>query len=52
MVAGLKSKDYRERCQELGLETLEERRETGPGTGSQASERGTGSAHAGTHPRS
>jgi hypothetical protein len=26
MVAGLKSKDYRERCQELGLETLEERR--------------------------
>jgi hypothetical protein len=27
MVAGLKSKDYRERYQELGLETLEERRD-------------------------
>jgi hypothetical protein len=26
MVAGLKSKDYSERCKELGLETLEERR--------------------------
>jgi hypothetical protein len=26
MVAGLKSKDYKKRCQELGLETLEQRR--------------------------
>jgi hypothetical protein len=26
MVAGLRSKDYKERCHELGLETLEERR--------------------------
>jgi hypothetical protein len=26
MVAGLRSKDYSERCKELGLETLEERR--------------------------
>ncbi len=28
MVAGLKSKDYSERCKELGLETLEERNRT------------------------
>ena len=27
MVAGLRAKDYRERCIELGLETLEERRQ-------------------------
>jgi ribonuclease P/MRP protein subunit RPP40 len=27
MVAGLKSRDYKDRCKELGLETLEERRE-------------------------
>ena len=27
MVSGLKSKDYKERCLELGLETLEKRRE-------------------------
>jgi hypothetical protein len=27
MVAGLKSREYMDRCKELGLETLEERRE-------------------------
>jgi hypothetical protein len=27
MVAGLRAKDYRERCIKLGLETLEERRQ-------------------------
>jgi hypothetical protein len=26
MVAGLKSKEYKEKCSELGLETLEQRR--------------------------
>jgi hypothetical protein len=28
MVAGLKSREYKDRCKELGMETLEKRRET------------------------